>query len=170
MCSPPRAPRVAFRTGPAHYTHSARLGGPPLSSSAPRSSLRAVLVRRLPAAALILPLLAAAASAAPSQELWIANAKGDDVVVYEVGTWKLLARLELGANPNGLAATADGRTVFVSLERFDEPTGELVWIRTSDFQVIHRLEVGWRAAPMLSPHRKRSQRGPCAPRLTLPPG
>src|SRR6185503_3277577 len=62
--------------------------------------------------------------------------------VYELGSFKLLKRLTVGPNPHGLSATADGRTVHVSLEHFDDPVGELVWVDTKTFTITGRAETG----------------------------
>src|SRR3954465_10029770 len=59
-------------------------------------------------------------------QVWLASAYGDDLYVYEMYSWKLLKRIVVGPNPHGLSATADGRTVHVSLERLAEPRGGLV--------------------------------------------
>jgi DNA-binding beta-propeller fold protein YncE len=82
--------------------------------------------------------------AAPSKQwqVWLASAYGDDIYVYEVGSFKLLRRLTVGPNPHGLSATADGRTVHVALEHFDDPVGELVWIDTRTFNITARIDVG----------------------------
>jgi len=75
-------------------------------------------------------------------QVWLASAYGDDIYVYEVGSFKLLKRLVVGPNPHGLSATADGRTVHVALEHFDDPVGELVWIDTQTFEIAARINVG----------------------------
>jgi DNA-binding beta-propeller fold protein YncE len=75
-------------------------------------------------------------------QVWLASAYGDDLYVYEMYSWKLLKRIVVGPNPHGLSATADGRTVHVSLERFAEPRGELVWVDTKTFSITGRLELG----------------------------
>ena len=75
-------------------------------------------------------------------QVWLGSAYGDDLYVYEMYSWKLLKRIVVGPNPHGLSATADGRTVHVSLERFAEPRGELVWVDTKTFSITGRLELG----------------------------
>lgn len=84
------------------------------------------------------------ASSVPDKQwqVWIGSAYGDDLYVYEIGSFKLLKRLVVGPNPHGLSATADGRTVHVSLERFEHPKGELVWVDTKSFSITGRVEVG----------------------------
>lgn len=73
------------------------------------------------------------------RQLWITNAYGDDVHVYEVGTWKLLNRIVVGSHPHGISATADGRSVQISLE---VPKGELLWIDTRTLKITARLAIG----------------------------
>jgi DNA-binding beta-propeller fold protein YncE len=75
-------------------------------------------------------------------QVWLASAYGDDIYVYEIGSFKLLKRLTVGPNPHGLSATADGRTVHVSLEHFDDPLGELIWVDTKTLTISGRIEVG----------------------------
>lgn len=53
----------------------------------------------------------------PRNLLWQTNAGGDDIHIYDIETGKLLRRLVVGANPHGIATTAESNTVFVSLER-----------------------------------------------------
>ena len=86
---------------------------------------------------LVRPLLAGS-----RQQLWITNSFGDDVHVYEVGTWELLRRFSVGPEPHGIAATADGRTVVIAVENFKGKHGELVWVDTATFNITHRLPVG----------------------------
>ncbi|HMC10002.1 MAG TPA: hypothetical protein VKH44_01880 [Pirellulaceae bacterium] len=75
-------------------------------------------------------------------QVWLASAYGDDIYVYEVGPFKLLKKLIVGPNPHGLSATADGRTLHVALEHFDDPVGELAWIDTRTFNITARINVG----------------------------
>jgi DNA-binding beta-propeller fold protein YncE len=75
-------------------------------------------------------------------QVWLASAYGDDIYVYEMGSFKLLKRLTVGPYPHGLSATADGRTVHVALERFDDPLGEVIWVDARTFEITARLNVG----------------------------
>ncbi len=75
-------------------------------------------------------------------QAWLASAYGDDIYIYELGSFRLLKRLVVGPNPHGLSVTADGRTVHVAVERFDDPRGELVWVDTTTFEIQDRIEVG----------------------------
>jgi DNA-binding beta-propeller fold protein YncE len=82
--------------------------------------------------------------AAPTRQwqVWLASAYGDDMYVYELGSFKLLKHFAVGPNPHGLSSTADGRTVHVALEHFDDPVGELAWIDTRTFDITARISVG----------------------------
>jgi DNA-binding beta-propeller fold protein YncE len=98
--------------------------------------------KRMHIAALALALMTAAtvglAQAKTQRQLWIANAYGDDVHVYEVGTWKLIRRIVVGSDPHGISATADGKTVNIALEA---PKGEMLWIDTGTGKITHRMDL-----------------------------
>lgn len=76
------------------------------------------------------------------RQLWVTNAFGDDVHVFEVGTWKLLRTIKVGPNPHGISATADGRTVHIALENFGGKEGELIWVDTLTGKTTGRVKVG----------------------------
>lgn len=76
------------------------------------------------------------------RQLWITNAYGDDVHIYEVGSWKLLRQSKVGLNPHGISATADGRTAHIAIENFRSDEGELIWIDTLTGKVTARTKVG----------------------------
>lgn len=78
------------------------------------------------------------------RQLWVTNAYGDDVHVFEVGSWKLLKHFTVGPNPHGISATADGRTVHISTEDFKKGVGELIWIDSASAKVIDRIPLGIR--------------------------
>jgi sugar lactone lactonase YvrE len=71
-----------------------------------------------------LALFPSAGLAADTQrQLWVTNAYGEEVHVFEVGTWKLLKTIKVGPNPHGISATADGKTVHIALENFGGKEG-----------------------------------------------
>lgn len=76
------------------------------------------------------------------RQLWVTNAYGNDVHVFDVATFKLVRRIEVGPNPHGISATADGRTVHIALENFRTGKGELVWIDAPTGKITHRLKIG----------------------------
>ena len=81
-------------------------------------------------------------SSTHSEQLWITNAHGDDIHIYEVGSWKLVGMLQVGPGPHGISATADGATIHVSIEHSGRDRGELVWIDAKSREIIGRLDVG----------------------------
>src|SRR5207244_1344263 len=89
-----------------------------------------------------LALWAAPAQAAKQRQLWITNAYGNDVHIFDVDTLQLIRRVEVGQNPHGISATADGKTVHIALENFSGKNGEVLWIDTHDCQIKHRVAVG----------------------------
>lgn len=87
--------------------------------------------------------LAATATAAETQrQVWITNAFGNDVHIFDVATLQLVRRIEVGPNPHGISATADGRTVHIALENFGGPNGELLWLDAITGQITGRVAVG----------------------------
>ena len=95
------------------------------------------------AALACLLLLAPSTRAAETQrQLWVTNAYGNDVHIFDVATFKLIRRIEVGPNPHGISATADGKTVHVALENFRTEAGELIWIDTSTGKITDRLKIG----------------------------
>lgn len=76
------------------------------------------------------------------RQLWITNAFGTDVHIYDVANWNLIAKLEVGPNPHGISATADGRTVHIALENFAGKEGELIWVDTVKREITGRVAVG----------------------------
>lgn len=97
---------------------------------------------RFAAAIAVLLLFPLAARAQQQRQLWVTNSLGNDVHVYDLSTLELVRRLELGEEPHGISATADGRTVHIALEKFKQPQGELLWVDARSGQVTHRLTVG----------------------------
>ncbi len=95
------------------------------------------------AAACLAAALPAGADDVPRQrQLWVTNSFGRDVHVFDVATWELVRRIDVGPNPHGISATADGRMVHVAIENFGGPEGELVWIDAPTGRVLHRLKIG----------------------------
>ncbi|MFQ5962050.1 MAG: hypothetical protein ACE5MG_11700 [Candidatus Methylomirabilales bacterium] len=79
--------------------------------------------------------------AARVQYLWQTNASGDDVHIIDVATLRVVTRLVVGQEPHGLAAPADGRVVFVSVEASSRPVGELIWIDPRSYAIRHRMTI-----------------------------
>jgi DNA-binding beta-propeller fold protein YncE len=74
--------------------------------------------------------------------LWQTNSEGDDIHVFSLEDFRLVARLETGPQPHGIAAPRDGSVVFVSVEANGHEQGELLWIDPRSLAIRHRLAVG----------------------------
>lgn len=81
--------------------------------------------------------------AAPSQAatLWQTHSHGNDVWLINTDTGQVIDKIITGANPHGIAATADGRIVFVANEANDAEKGDLVWIDAQSRQITKRVEL-----------------------------
>ena len=90
----------------------------------------------------VLMLSMQAASAAGKQYLWQTNSYGNDVHVIEVGSNKVLKRIVVGPEPHGIAAPDDASVVYIAIEAFKKPRGELVWVNPRTYEVEHRLDIG----------------------------
>ncbi|MEX2207021.1 MAG: hypothetical protein WEF50_12405 [Myxococcota bacterium] len=71
--------------------------------------------------------------------LWQTNSNGDDLHIFDLESRKLVRRLEVGPEPHGIAASADGRYVYVSLEANGRPHGELLWIDPRSYEIRYRM-------------------------------
>jgi DNA-binding beta-propeller fold protein YncE len=89
--------------------------------------------------------LALAASCATTSQaetlLWQTNSEGDDIHVFDLESRKLVRRLVVGPEPHGIAAPADARTIFVSIEANGRSRGELLWIDPRSYLIQHRMEL-----------------------------
>lgn len=92
---------------------------------------------------IVLCLLSSSAGAQDTvrELLWQTNAGGDDIHVIDVRTGALTGRLVVGPEPHGLAATADGRTVFTTIEANGQRYGDLVRIDAMTFKVMSRSPI-----------------------------
>ena len=87
-------------------------------------------------------LTAALAGGARAEPLlWQTNSAGDDIHVFGLESGTLVRRLVVGPEPHGIAAAADGRTVFVTLEANARPRGELLWIDAASYEIRQRMEL-----------------------------
>jgi YVTN family beta-propeller protein len=73
---------------------------------------------KLPLAALVcvLALGVSAPIAAQSTRLYVANSRGDDVTVIDLGARKVVDNIKVGKHVHGLAIQADGRRLFATVE------------------------------------------------------
>lgn len=74
--------------------------------------------------------------------LWQTNAGGNDVHIYNIQNHQLIKRLQVGPQPHGIAYAAKTKQVLITLEKKQEPYGELLWINPSNFEITHRIRVG----------------------------
>jgi WD40 repeat protein len=92
---------------------------------------------------IVLCLLSSSAGAQDSgrQLLWQTNAGGDDIHVIDTRTGALTGRIVVGPEPHGLAATADGRTVFTTVEANGQRQGDLARIDATTLRVVRRSPI-----------------------------
>lgn len=83
--------------------------------------------------------LPAQPSPEPVRKLYVINTAGNDVTVVDVATNKVLGRIEVGPRPHGIAASAAGDLLLVTVEG---GKGELVWIDPATDKVVRRLSLG----------------------------
>ena len=96
---------------------------------------------------LSLPLVLAALAAAPAprqpaSKLYVANSAGNDIHINDAAPNRVIRRVEVGPEPHGLAATAGGDKVFITIENTKGDRGELLWFDPASDTVTRRLAVG----------------------------
>ncbi len=87
-------------------------------------------------------LLAQPQPPAPACKLYVANAAGNDIHVIDTATNKVIKRVEVGPEPHGLAASADGSQMFITIENTKGEQGELLWFDPVADKVTRRLTIG----------------------------
>lgn len=80
----------------------------------------------------------AAAGDRHTTRVYVTNSKGDDVTVIDPATMKVVGAIKTGANPHGIVASPDRRTLYISVEGTDE----LVAVDIATNQVKWRAKVG----------------------------
>lgn len=80
-------------------------------------------------------------SVSASAYLWQTNSAGDDIHIYSLDDFQLVSRLTVGANPHGLAMPRNESIVYVSLERYKHPHGEILSINPDTLAIERRIEV-----------------------------
>ena len=73
--------------------------------------------------------------------LWQTSSEGEDLHVFSIERRALVRRMEVGPQPHGIAAPADGRVIYVSLEANGRARGELLWIDPRAYRVRHRMQL-----------------------------
>ena len=81
---------------------------------------------------LTLPLIFAVLAPLPGpqervQKLYVANSAGNDIHVIDTATNRVIKRVEVGPEPHGLVATANGDQIFITIENTKGDEGELLW-------------------------------------------
>jgi YVTN family beta-propeller protein len=100
---------------------------------------------RLAAVSFTLVLAACAAAPGPPQpvrKLYVANSAGDDLHVIDTATNRVIKRVKVGPEPHGLAATADGDRLFITIENTRGDAGELLWFDPVSDTVTRRMTIG----------------------------
>jgi YVTN family beta-propeller protein len=70
--------------------------------------------------------------------VYVTNSKGDDVTVIDPATMKVVGSIKTGANPHGVVASPDRRTLYISVEGTDE----LIAVDVATNEVKWRVKVG----------------------------
>jgi YVTN family beta-propeller protein len=78
----------------------------------------------------------------PVSKLYVANSAGNDIHVIDTATNRVIKRVEVGPEPHGLAATAAGDRVFITIENTKGDAGELLWFDPATDTVTRRLKIG----------------------------
>ncbi|MGI9294671.1 MAG: cytochrome D1 domain-containing protein [Pseudomonadales bacterium] len=93
--------------------------------------------------AMLLPfVLSLSAQVQAKQFLWQTNSAGNDIHVFDVGSFELQSRLLVGPEPHGIAIPDDARVIYVSVEANGRDHGELLWIDPRSLTIEHRIDVG----------------------------
>ena len=87
-------------------------------------------------------LLPVVGFAAETQYLWQTNSQGHDVHVIDTTTHRVVKRIIVGPEPHGIAASDDASVVYVALEAFGRPKGELLWVNPRTYKIMHQLTIG----------------------------
>ena len=73
-----------------------------------------------------------------STRVYVTNSKGDDVTIIDPATMKVVGSIKVGANPHGVIASPDRRTLYISVEGTDE----LAAVDIATNQIKWRVKVG----------------------------
>lgn len=82
------------------------------------------------------------AQAQSAEKLYVANSTGDDVCIYDTKSLREIKRVKVGPEPHGMVASADEKTVFITLENLSGEHGELLWLDPAADRVTRRMTVG----------------------------
>jgi YVTN family beta-propeller protein len=87
-------------------------------------------------------LLADPQPAGPIRKLYVANSAGNDIHVIDTQTNQILKRIEVGPQPHGMIATANGSQLFITIENIEGDEGELLWFDPVADKVTRRMKIG----------------------------
>jgi YVTN family beta-propeller protein len=90
----------------------------------------------------LVPLVATLPAAEPIRKLYVANSAGNDLHVVDTATNQVINRVEVGPEPHGLAATAKGDRIFITIENTNGDAGELLWFDPVADKVTRRMKIG----------------------------
>ncbi|HEX7449059.1 MAG TPA: hypothetical protein VF306_16015 [Pirellulales bacterium] len=76
------------------------------------------------------------------QKLYVANSAGNDLHVIDTATNQVIKRVDVGPQPHGLAATAAGDHVFITIENTGGELGELLWFDPVSDTVTRQMTIG----------------------------
>jgi YVTN family beta-propeller protein len=99
--------------------------------------------------ALVQPATVSQASE-PHGKLYVANSAGNDIHVVDTATNNVIKRVEVGPEPHGLVATANGDRIFITIENVKGETGELLWFDPLTDTVTRRMKIGPRPNQLAS--------------------
>ena len=74
--------------------------------------------------------------------LWQTNFGEDNIHIIDVEKQEIVKILKVGKNPHGLAYLESTNTVYVSIEKYGEEKGEILWINADTYEIEKRTEVG----------------------------
>ena len=66
----------------------------------------------------------------------MANSAGNDLHVIDTATNGVIKRVEVGSEPHGLVATANGDRVFITIENTKGDAGELLLVRHRRLKLV----------------------------------
>ena len=78
----------------------------------------------------------------PKQKLYVANSAGNDIHIIDTAINQVIKRVEVGPEPHGLVATADGSRMFLTIENTTGDEGEFVWFDPITDTVTKRMKIG----------------------------
>ena len=78
----------------------------------------------------------------PIQKLYVANSFGNDIHIIDTATNKVIKRVEVGPQPHGLVATANGAQIFLTIENTAGDEGELLCFDPVSDTVTRRMKIG----------------------------